>query len=322
MNRKIFVVCPGGVVTGGPELLHQLVHELREIGLNAFISYYPFEIEFKTPEPYSSIYNITIAKPEKSEHNIMVIPESATRLAKKYDPMQIIIWWQSVDNYYRIPPQKGWRSWVPITLASRLARAPLNSLRRYTHLAQSEYAKAHLRANNISARMLGDYLTKAHELDTSEIFRSNSVAFNPRKGMKITSKLINALPHVKFQAIENMTTEQVNNILRSVKIYIDFGEHPGKDRLPREAALAGACIITGMAGAAANALDIPIPQSYKLNSSSENFIADFELLTSKIFNNFEQSTIDFEQYRKKILQEKEEFSIQCKNLFQMNISDI
>ena len=31
-NSKIYVACPSNVATGGPELLHQLVHELVNLG--------------------------------------------------------------------------------------------------------------------------------------------------------------------------------------------------------------------------------------------------------------------------------------------------
>lgn len=29
--------------------------------------------------------------------------------------------------------------------------------------------------------------------------------------------------------------------MRKAKVYIDFGFHPGKDRIPREAVMCGAC---------------------------------------------------------------------------------
>lgn len=38
-NTKIFVACPANSKTGGPELLHQLVHELNKLGLDAYMYY-------------------------------------------------------------------------------------------------------------------------------------------------------------------------------------------------------------------------------------------------------------------------------------------
>lgn len=48
-------------------------------------------------------------------------------------------------------------------------------------------------------------------------------------------------------------------------IYIDFGEHPGKDRIPREAAMRDLIVITGRDGAAVNDVDVSIPKKYKID---------------------------------------------------------
>ena len=61
-----------------------------------------------------------------------------------------------------------------------------------------------------------------------------------------------------------MTEREVEDCLSQAKVYIDFGGHPGKDRIPREAALCGCCVVTGRRGAAGNDVEVPINQSYKL----------------------------------------------------------
>ncbi|WP_157035349.1 hypothetical protein [Psychromonas ingrahamii] len=43
MKKKVFVICPGNIVTGGPELLHQFVQALNVSGADAKIIYYPFK---------------------------------------------------------------------------------------------------------------------------------------------------------------------------------------------------------------------------------------------------------------------------------------
>ena len=66
-----------------------------------------------------------------------------------------------------------------------------------------------------------------------------------------------------FIPIQGMSSIEVANLLESAKIYIDFGNHPGKDRLPREAVLSGCCIITNSKGSAKNSVDICISKKYK-----------------------------------------------------------
>ena len=63
-----------------------------------------------------------------------------------------------------------------------------------------------------------------------------------------------------FGFIDDHDTTPTNIILWQ---YIDFGPHPGMDRLPREAALAGCIVITNREGAAAHDEDVPLPPEYK-----------------------------------------------------------
>lgn len=69
-----------------------------------------------------------------------------------------------------------------------------------------------------------------------------------KKGIKFTKKLIDKSIGIKWIPIENMTTQQVKSLLGNSKVYVDFGNHPGKDRFPREAAIMGCCVITGKRG--------------------------------------------------------------------------
>ena len=104
-----------------------------------------------------------------------------------------------------------------------------------------------------------------------------------------------------------MTPDQVNSLLGSVKVYIDFGEHPGKDRFPREAAMAGCCIVTGKQGSAGNDIDIAIPRKYKIDERESDFIKSFKTIINSIFIDLDGSQKEFEIYRKKIQEEPADF---------------
>jgi len=60
-----------------------------------------------------------------------------------------------------------------------------------------------------------------------------------------------------------MPREEVIKLLQKAKVYIDFDYHPRKDRLPREAAILGCCVITRKRGSAKFFEDVPIPDEYK-----------------------------------------------------------
>ena len=122
------------------------------------------------------------------------------------------------------------------------------------------------------------------DLDPIDVGRVDEILFNPNKGKAITKRLMEKFPDWKFTPLKGFNREQLSQKFSTAKVYIDFGHHPGRDRLPREAAMHGCCVVTGLLGSAGNAVDIPIDSDYKLNSEADDFEIKFELLISNIFN--------------------------------------
>ena len=141
------------------------------------------------------------------------------------------------------------------------------------------------------------------------------IIYNPEKGRRHTERLRAANPDLDFIPVRNMTPQQVKELLAGAKLYIDFGHHPGKDRLPREAAMAGCCIITGRRGAAGNHVDIPIPEDYKLDEGRRDFPQAFRALATSIFDNFARHSRSFDGYREGIRNEPAEFERQVRAIF-------
>lgn len=313
MSKKVFVCCPGDTVTGGPELLHQFVDKLRQQGADAQIMYYPFEEKFSTPSVYEH-YNVPVADFASSDFNgaTVVFPEVCTRFAKLFDKANVVVWWLSVDNYFG--PYSKSDLTIKIRHFQRALRGKkmfLSSMKKYHHMTQSEYAKIFLAKNNLPSTMLTDYLNDAHlKSEPSLIERENIIAYNPKKGVEYTQVLIGSNPGVKFVPIENMSPQQVRELLSRSKAYIDFGTHPGKDRFPREAAMAGCCIITGKRGSAENNVDVPIPHKYKIDEKDPLLAEKFGVLIRSIFADFESHSREFDEYRHTIRQEPEVFDIQ------------
>jgi hypothetical protein len=110
-----------------------------------------------------------------------------------------------------------------------------------------------------------------------------------------------------------MSREQVIDTLKKSKIYIDFGYHPGKDRFPREAALMNNIVITGFTGSAMFYNDIPIdPLKYKFNLDQPQLAAN---RIKDCLKNYNNDIIDFNLYKNIILNQKEEFTNQVKQIF-------
>jgi hypothetical protein len=305
------------MVTGGPELLHQLVHELRSLGREAYIAYYPFDQEFSCPLPYRK-YDVQQSKIVDDNNTFILLPEVATHLVRRIKKARVGIWWLSVDNYFPIMHNSKLKDIYSRYISLVLGRLPMKSMKGILHFAQSDYAFHFLKEAGIYSVPLSDYLSHDHLVDAYNgdgSDKSDIIVFNPKKGRNKTKHLLKRYPNFSFAPIENMTQIQVSKLLKTAKIYMDFGHHPGKDRLPREAAVAGCCVITGRKGSANYFKDMPIPSKYKLDDGSKEYIEKFGALATSIFSDYSGHSIEFSHYRDHILQEQVEFKLQVSAIF-------
>ncbi|WP_283586187.1 hypothetical protein [Limosilactobacillus ingluviei] len=327
-NTVIYVGCPAFNKTGGTELAHQLVKTLLENGKNAYILYYDTnkigDNSLINPAftKYVSEY-VTLNQVDDKEENILVVPEIRIELLSNFNKLQKAIWWMSVDNYLKnngfmnAVKFYGFLRAAKLLLTNKIALFERNLNNQTLHLYQSEYARLFLESKGVTnVARLSDYLNDTY-LNTSEVSikeRKDNVLYNPKKGIVFTQKLIKAAPQFNWIPIQNMTTDEVRELLLTSKVYVDFGNHPGKDRFPREAAISGCCIITDKKGSAKNSVDICIPESYKFEDVSSNI----ELVTLKIkdcLDFFEKNIQSFDSYRESILSEKKVFENDVKTLF-------
>lgn len=144
--------------------------------------------------------------------------------------------------------------------------------------------------------------------------KKNIVAYNPRKGFEVTEQLIKLAPDIDWRPIENMTPAQVQQLLAQAKIYIDFGNFPGRERLPREAALSNCVVITGRRGAAANDIDINIPAEFKFDERTSNVQAVVKKIR-EVFYNFNAALSAQSAFRMKELNAQKNFAAQVAAVF-------
>jgi len=338
-NTKIFVLCPRGIVTGGPEALHQLVDKLINFGHNARIVYDPSGPLMKEYSHYKVELSNNI---EDKRENILITPEIWIDKLKPYKKIQKAIWWLSVNNAQRITninyfKKKSYlkdslRNYLKIYNLLKKIYSKIESFKKVNfdfsknkeiiHLAQSRYAEHYLKnAGAFYVYPLTDYLNKEYFLNKKKFKKENKVLYFPKKGFEITSKIIEAGSHLNWVPIKNMTPKEVSNLMARSKVYIDFGEHPGKDRVPREAAINGCCIIVGLRGAACFYQDVPIPLEYKFKVNP----LDTKKIIKKIedcIENYEERIKNFEIYQNIIKMNEKQFEIEVKQIFGIKKSEI
>ncbi|MFL5256131.1 MAG: hypothetical protein ACJ8AI_25200 [Rhodopila sp.] len=121
--------------------------------------------------------------------------------------------------------------------------------------------------------MLTDYLTPHIFQIAPAAGRLPAVAYNPRKIPAPLYRLLATKIGHPCVPLEGMDKPTLASLLRELRVYADFGPHPGRDRLPREAALSGAVVITGRRGAAAFPADVPLPNHFRLDEAAPDFDA-------------------------------------------------
>jgi hypothetical protein len=112
--------------------------------------------------------------------------------------------------------------------------------------------------------------------------------------MEQNQLIIDSLPKYRFKPIINLNREQIVHYMSKAKLYIDFGIHPGMERIPREAAASGCAVITNKCGSAKFAEDVQVPEKYKFENFDLPVIKD---TIEYILNNFSRVFDEFSGYR-------------------------
>src|SRR5579864_2694025 len=311
--ETIYVLCRANAVSGGPDALHHLVHTLGEIGARAFISYLPLGAVAEVPEIYRRYYSVAAAQPIDAPTNLIVLPEVMAHLVRDFHQAHKAVWWLSVDHFFGCtgkPGQLAWRSFLHDlqNLAGLPGkRARWAELREIDHYGPSAYAAGFLREHGIEAKPLHDPVNAIFMTRRPQKKRRDAIAYNPAKDQKYATAIRAAVPEFEWIELAGMSHEQVGVILSSIKAYLDFGYFPGRERLPAEAVLCGACLVTGRRGAATFDEDLPIPEHYKIDHRSADFAIQARDVVLDIFENFEERTRDFDCFRVRLRDEPARF---------------
>lgn len=208
--RHVYVVCPGGTQTGGPEALHQLcdmINSIREykdecaehqhsplqaksISVRCFMLYMQEQrghgdskklchVHDKMPATYHAYNCPSATHIPYNDTDLVVWPECWTNYIDDFEGPQPAIWWLSVDNNRGIFQDFSQRIDV-------------------RHFCQSTYSRNYLLRNGVSDNQmmtLTEYISltrfpKEEVLHLTSTLREVDVVYNPIKGMHYTDEVI------------------------------------------------------------------------------------------------------------------------------------
>lgn len=290
-KTKVYINIPAQAIAGGVESLFQLSDAINNNGGESIVLW---DIPYADPIPAKyKHYNIQHStEVEDTPDNWVIYPEVWTEKLGTYSNMKKAIWWLSVDNNH-----------------GKFQDFSNSSI---THFYQSFYALNFLQKNGVEKYLpLFDYIHAKYTDSTYDISqKQNIVCYNPVKGLGITNQIKSLNPDINFTPIVGMEESQIIDLLKISKVYIDFGHHPGRDRIPRESAILGNCVITNSLGAAGFYNDIPVGKQYKTDN-----VEEIGTSIRNCFENFESVIDEFSIYRSSIKNQKEQLHNLVKQYF-------
>ncbi len=347
-KTKVFVLAPANTFTGGPELLHQVAVNIKKtFKVNVRMVYLPF-LESNPVHSNFKKYKLDYSNfIDDDEKNILIIPEHYQFLkhSLKYKKIKKILWWLSVDNYFGYKFRYNYKKFlrsiikIPFNIFKNLNKITNYNFEIFTyhdylkflysfcnlkkfkelnqinlHLAQSKYAFNYLKIHFKNLKFLSDY-QRDEILKNSKKFKKNkkNLICYSSKSSEFVESLKNT-SNFKMIKLSGFNTKQIINIYKKTKVYLDFGYHPGKDRMPREAVLFDNCIITNKKGSAKNKIDIPISEKYKFEEKKIN-LEKISKTVLNIFKNYQNELKYFKKYKKTILNEKKNFHKDLRKIF-------
>lgn len=314
--------------TGGPLAIHQAAAKIKANGGDVGIMYLTKkkrhgDFDLKDRQIVSQISFLNRLKingqlkafgfPTRQTFSVddhFIVPETMPDLAYqllRVGCKNVSLWWLSVDNF-------------PLSQLHTLQTQRL--LRECKHFCQSEYAADFVKRNGASAvSMLSDEIDLHTNEDLLPISRrANDLCFLPNKAAGADDLLEYLYEKFSIIRLENMSRSQITETLLNTKIFLDFGHHPGKDRVPREAAICGAIPVVRAEGAACFKQDVPLPKELLIESLVFFDGPEFVSRLQRILNRAEDFNEVLGSYRKKIASEKQTFASEIQALTQ-NVND-
>ena len=346
-KTKIYILAPANTFTGGPECLHQLAFYINKIfKVQTFMYYLPNDTKHpvhKNFKHYKTNYTTFI---EDQKENILIMPEHFMflKLGLNYSNIQKVIWWLSIDNYFGFKFHYQYKK-----IIRSIIKIPYNLINTFNkitnfyfgiftyhdylkvfyklinlnqqkeikqalyHLVQSYYAYDFLKYKIKNLHFLYDFQNKKLLDSSKKIGKKQNIICYSHKSNDFV-KLLKRFSNNKFIELKGFSPKQIIKIFNKTKVYIDFGYHPGKDKMPREAVLFNNCIITNKKGSAKNKYDIPISDKFKFRLKYSE-LDKINFVIKKLFNNHKKEIKKFNKYKKKVLNEEQMFKNQLLNIF-------
>jgi hypothetical protein len=335
--KSIIICCPGNVISGGVNSLHNLCKALNKCGFDAKMFYVePDDLVLQNHQ----ITSYSVKRQYQIEDRtdiLIVVPETMVQFLFQFKKSQKMVYWLGLNYFFKNP---SWRFPFNIKLLRKLI-----SCRSYTGFSSgivenakrklNEFAKSHLDIWNgevihlSNSYFVADYCKRKgapnsyvlHNPIREEFYkneciinREKIILFGPKTPKKIIYNLKRELPDFQIHRLIKMPITKVHDLMSKAMVFAEFGNYSGRDRMPREAAMLGCIVFMNTRGSAVFTEDYDIPDFYKIADTYQNT----NLIVNRIkqsVNQFDSHIVDFVAFKDQLITERKEFFNQTKAIF-------
>ena len=286
MTRRIICLCPSDGISGGPEALHQLCDAINRLGGTSAMLYCPDD-QSSRPRQYDAYDSPSTLMSDIEVNDFLIFPEPWHRqVISEFDSA---IWWLAV------PPD----------------HADAAAARVDFHFTQSAFAKHILSSHGGSGIMLSDYVDSFF-CDIG-LERIDIASVNPAKGFNLAHSFRD-MYGIQMNPLYGIGKQKMLEELNKSKVYIEFGHNPGKDRIPREAAMCGNVVFMNRSGAGCFYDDYQLDEWFTFDKYS---LEDLNCKLHLVFNDYENYLSQQKQFREAISAERSRFDDEVKNVLKL-----
>jgi len=335
--KKIYVYCPGNVLSGGIYSLHNLCAKLVEEGFQAGMVYHSINPDILNHEHIRAYHVPSFISIEDSSGNIMIVSETETQFLHRFNHIQKVVYWLGLNNYFKKPVFRrpfniklfrkaimcrnyyGYTAGVVENYKRRLNWWAKAGDRIWQgpvlHMSNSYYVAHCCQWKGIeNVPVMHNPVQEEYYLEAGEpLIKKPKIVFGP-KTPKILIALCRCLFSYEIVRLKHMSPEVVKQHMKEAMVFAEFGNNSGRDRMPREAALLGCVVFSNTRGSAAFHLDMPIPDRYKIPDTWMNYPSIIKLLKYCVWH-YEAVKNDFKEYITALEEERKNFPAVVKRIF-------
>lgn len=334
---KIYIYCPGNVISGGVNSLHNLGASLIKNGFEAGMFYHSAEKETLKNTHILSYKVPAFSNIEDNSCNVLIVSETETLFLSQFSNIKKIVYWLGLNYYFKKPPFR-----FPFNIklirkfiicrnyfgySSGIIENYKRVLNRWNkandeiwkgnvlHMSNSYYVAEYCKWRGIDkVFVLHNPVRDEYYIESGhQTVKKNVILFGPK-----TSKLLIAICRLYFSykvvRLKHLPAETVKQHMKEAKVFAEFGNNSGRDRMLREAALMGCVVISNTRGSAALYNDMPIPSQYKIPDTFYNYPRILKML-KKCIVHYSFMVAGFDEYVQVLNIEKKNFSTNVKEIF-------